>query len=316
MDGSSPRYTEGAVEEAQSPELEKPTVGEDNVEKPQKQSSAEDVKTTKNVKQNSRMKNAGLGKKAESMNGADSNSCGFKSSTLTKPTLSSASRSSTGVPVARRNSTGGLPDKQPTTVTKRSTTNVNSVVAKKPTSSAPDPVRRSLPEIRRSSLPSANGRSFTRSTISETRKSVPASPAATPKASSSSDTSKYDSAKKSSIKPSSPSTSMRSRESTSFESTGSSGSTRKVVPKLSSLAARSPSVNSGSRTGSLSTSLERSTAFSSRKKTGTTESWDSRLIMLPQVEIKAGDDVKKIKAEKERLRCWLGFVQNLRSQTS
>ncbi|XP_031130029.1 187-kDa microtubule-associated protein AIR9 [Ipomoea triloba] len=292
MDGSSPRYTEGAAEEPQSPELEKPTVGEDNVEKPQKQSSAEDVKTTKNVKQNSRMKNAGLGKKAESMNGAQSNSCGFKSSTLTKPTLSSASRSSTGVPVARRNSTGGLPDKQPTTVTKRSTTNVNSVVAKKPTSSAPDPVRRSLPEIRRSSLPSANGRSFTRSTISETRKSVPASPAATPKASSSSDTSKYDSAKKSSIKPSSPSTSMRSRESMSFESTGSSGSTRKVVPKLSSLAARSPSVNSGSRTGSLSTSLERSTAFSSHKKTGTTESWDSRLIMLPQVEIKAGDDVR------------------------
>ncbi|XP_019185915.1 PREDICTED: 187-kDa microtubule-associated protein AIR9 isoform X3 [Ipomoea nil] len=290
MDGSIPRYTEDAVEEAQSPELEKPTVVEDDVEKSQKQSSAEDVKTTKNVKQSSRMKNAGLAKKAESMNGADTNSSGFKSSTLTKPTLSSASRSSTGVPVARRNSTGGLPDKQPT-VTKRST-NVNSVVAKKPTSSAPDPVRRSLPEIRRSSLPSANGRSLTRSTISETRKSVPSSPAATPKASSRSDTSKYDSAKKSSIKPSSPSTSMRSRESTSFESTGSSGSTRKVVPKLSSLAARSPSVNSGSRTGSLSTSLERSTAFSSRKKTGTTESWDSRLIMLPQVEIKAGDDVR------------------------
>lgn len=289
MEGSIPRSTD-AVEEAQSQELEKPTAGEDEVEKPQKKSSAEDVKTTKNVKQNSRMKNAGLVKKAESMNGADTNSCGFKSSTLTKPTLSSASRSSTGVPVARRNSTGGLPDKQPTT-TKRSTTNVNSVVAKKPTSSATDPVRRSLPEIRRSSLPSVSGRSLTRSTISETRKSVPVSPAATPKASSSSDTFKHDSAKRSSIKPSSPSTSMKSRESTSFDSTGSSGPTRKVVPKLSSLVARSPSVNSGSRIGSLWTSLERSTGSSNRKKTGITESWDSRLIMLPQVEIKAGDDV-------------------------
>ncbi|CAH9134676.1 unnamed protein product [Cuscuta epithymum] len=273
MDVSAPRST-GNVEDIHSTKLEKLTLAEGSVDKPQKQSSTESVKLTKNVKQNSSPKNIGLVAK----NGGDTSSSGFRSSTLTKSTLSSASRSSAAPPVARRNSTGSLPERQQSTITKRSTSNATPVAAKKPSSPASEPLRRSLPETRRISLPSV------------TRKPVPVSPNV--KTPSSSEAFRQEYVKKASIKSSPSSTSIRSHESIPFDSTGSSGLIRNVAPKLSSTGPRSPSLNSGSRTGSSSTSVERTSGFSNRKKLGTTESWDSRLIMLPQVEIKAGDDVR------------------------
>ncbi|VFQ97381.1 unnamed protein product [Cuscuta campestris] len=288
MDDSVTRSNGDVLEESQGPKLETLTVAEDFADKPETQPSTESIKSTKNVKQNLR-KSFGLDKEGESMNDADTSSSGVRLSTLTKSTLSSASKST---PVARRNSTGGLPEKQPTAITKRSTSNASPVVAKQGSSSMSDPTRRSLPEIRRSSMPSVNVRSFTQSNTPLIRKSVPLSPVKTLRTSSSSEAFKKDSIKKASIKSSSPSTSLRSPEPTSFDSTESSGSIRKVAPKLLSPGARLPSLKSGSRTRSSSTSLERSSGFSNRKKAGATGSWDSRLIMLPQVEIKAGDDVR------------------------
>ncbi|KAM1363727.1 hypothetical protein ACFX15_028073 [Malus domestica] len=73
-------------------------------------------------------------------------------------------------------------------------------------------------------------------------------------------------------------------------SSASSG-VRKSASKLSSSSARTPTVTSGLKTGSLSSSLDRSSSLSGRKKTTTHESWDSRFIVLQQVEIKASDDL-------------------------
>ncbi|CAI9089689.1 OLC1v1024308C2 [Oldenlandia corymbosa var. corymbosa] len=213
------------------------------------------------------------------------------SSTLTKSTISSASRSSGSVPVVRRNSTGGLPGKKPTSVTKRPDTVVESVAGTKGSSSG-DRLRRSLPEVR-SSLPSLVTRPTSRSSISDVRKSAPISPVArTLRSSSSSDVSKPDYLKKTPVRPSPPSVSSTKRvASTSMDSTGSSV-VRKMVGKVSSPSIKSPSVSSGSKGGSLSTSMDKYSNLSSRRKAGTPESRDSRLIMLPQVDSKAGDDVR------------------------
>ncbi|XP_065846855.1 187-kDa microtubule-associated protein AIR9 [Euphorbia lathyris] len=197
-----------------------------------------------------------------------------------------ASRGLTSVPAARRNSTGGVLEK--TSTIKRQ----NSVasVAGKQSAGVSDPVRQSLPELRRSSLPSVSTRPVSRTNVSETRKSVPV--ARNLRSSTGSDVSKSETAKKPSAKSTmSVSSSSKRISSTSLDSTGSSMS-RKTVSKLSSPSARSPSISSGLRTGSSSTSLNRSSNLSGRKKVSTPESRDSRFIVLPQVEIKAGDDVR------------------------
>ncbi|WMV15560.1 hypothetical protein MTR67_008945 [Solanum verrucosum] len=304
MDDSVLKSNEDSVEENQSPEIiEKPSPLQDFVEHPQsseslKQSSAESVKKSRTVRPSLKTQNgatnAGTVKRRTGIaDGADFTPGGVKSS-LTKSTVSSTSRISGTTPVTRRSSTGGLPDKQPITVTKRASGSVASGTAKKTNSLATDPMRRSLPEMRKSTLPSTSTRTTTRSSISEIRRSVPVSPLAkTPRVSVSSDASKQESVKRTSAKLSSPSlSSVRRSASTSLESTASSVSTRKFSTKLSSPAAQSPSVSTGSKAGSLSKSLDRSSNSSSRKKGGTPEGRDSRLIMLPQVEIKAGDDVR------------------------
>lgn len=304
MDDSVLKSNEDSVEENQSPEIiEKPSPLQDFVEHPQsseslKQSSAESVKKSRTVRPSLKTQNgatnAGTVKRRTGItDGTDFTPRGVKSS-LTKSTVSSTSRISGTTPVTRRSSTGGLPDKQPITVTKRASGSVASGTAKKTNSLATDPMRRSLPEMRKSTLPSTSTRTTTRSSISEIRRSVPVSPLAkTPRVSVSSDASKQESVKRTSAKLSSPSlSSARRSASTSLESIASSVSTRKFSTKLSSPAAQSPSVSTGSKAGSLSKSLDRSSNSSSRKKGGTPEGRDSRLIMLPQVEIKAGDDVR------------------------
>lgn len=303
MDVSVLKSTEDSVEENQSPEIiERPPLLQDLAEHPQssessKQSTAESLKKSRTVRPSLTTQNgatnAGTVKRRTGVtDGTDFSPRGVRSS-LTKSTVSSASRISGTTPVTRRSSTGGLPDKQLITVTKRPSGSVGSGTAKKTNSLATDPMRRSLPEMRKSTLPSTSTRTTTPSSISETRRSVPISPLAkTPRALVSSDASKQESVKKTSAKLSSSSLlSARRSVSTSLESTASSVSTRKYSTKLSSPAARSPSVSTGSKAGSLSKSLDRSSSSSSRKKGSTPEGRDSRLIMLPQVEIKAGDDV-------------------------
>ncbi|KAK6150135.1 hypothetical protein DH2020_017660 [Rehmannia glutinosa] len=231
-------------------------------------------------------------RKIEGKSGTDSSSNETRS-TLTKPTKSSVSRTSGSVPVTRRSSTGGLPEKQPMSITKRQSGGIGSA-GKRTSSLASDPLRKSLPDIRSSSVSSAGSKPATRQSISETRKSVPISPVArTPRTPASSDSSKQDSSKKASVRSSQSSVSSGKRiSSPSLDSTGSSSSVRKSVAKVSALSSRSPSISSGSKSGSVSTSLDRSSNLPGRRKVGTPESRDSRLIMLPQVEVKAGDDVR------------------------
>lgn len=217
----------------------------------------------------------------------DSKTGQVSSSTVMKPTVSASLKSSSTVPAARRNSTGGLPEKRQS--------NAVSVARKKTdSSSGSEPARRSLPELRRSSLPSVSAKASTRTSVSDARKSVPVSPVARSlKTSTRSDETKQETVRKSSARPSSLVSSSSSRRitSTSLDSSGSSG-IRRTVTKVSSPSARSPSVSSGLRSGSLSSSLDRSSSLSGRRKVATPESRDSRFIVLPQVETKAGDDVR------------------------
>lgn len=193
-------------------------------------------------------------------------------STPRKPTIDDHSN-----PI-RRKSTGSLQDKQ---VQVKKPISVTSAATKEP---------------RRSSLPSPAGRASVRASSSETKKPVPvpSSPAVrTPRTvGSNSEASKGHSSMTSNVK-SSPSLSSSSSRvpSTSIDSTGSSAA-RKTISKLSSSSARSYVVSSGSKSGSLSSSRERVSTSSSQKKTATNDIRVSRLIMLPQVEIKAGDDVR------------------------
>ncbi|GLT64986.1 hypothetical protein SLA2020_374440 [Shorea laevis] len=152
-------------------------------------------------------------------------------------------------------------------------------------------VRRSLPELRRSSLPSVATKPPSHSSLSETRKSVPASPSQSLSTSTASDSSVLKTVKKSTIKPVlSPSPSLK-KVASSADSTGSSAS-RKTASKISSPSVRSPTVSSGLRAGSLSSSSDRSSNLSGRRRSAAPESRDSRFIVFPQVEIKAGDDVR------------------------
>ncbi|KAL0442455.1 UNVERIFIED_CONTAM: microtubule-associated protein AIR9 [Sesamum latifolium] len=207
-------------------------------------------------------------RKIETKSGGDSGSNEARP-TLTKPTMSSASRTSGSVPVTRRSSTGGLPEKQPIMITKRQSTDIGLAAGKRTSSLASEPLRKSLPEIRRTSASSIGAKPAIRQSVPETRKSVPISPVAkTPRT-----------------------PTIKKISSPSLDSTGSSGSIRKSITKVNSLSARSPTVSSGSKSGSVSTSLDRSSTLPGRKKVGTPDSRDSRLMMLPQVEAKAGDDV-------------------------
>nr|DAD37235.1 TPA_asm: hypothetical protein HUJ06_007876 [Nelumbo nucifera] len=225
---------------------------------------------------------------------SDSSSNAVKS-TLTRPTISSSNATS----LKRRNSTGGLTEKQSVSVAKRQE-NVNYVAGRRATSSASEPLRRSATEIRRASLPSATTKASNAATtkvlnttnISETKKASPVTPTSrTSRASPKSDASKQDSVKKPTLRPSLSVSSAKKVPSSSLDSSGSS-TLRKTVSKVSSPSARSPSVTSMSKLGSLSSSVDRGSSLSGRRRASTPESRDSCFIMLPQVEIKAGDDVR------------------------
>lgn len=232
-------------------------------------------------------------RKVETKSGTDS-SLNQSRSTLARPTLSSASRTSGSAPVTRRVSTGGLPEKQPMVITKRQSTNNGLAGGKRSSSLASEPLRKSLPELRRSSVSSIGAKTAVRQSVSETQKSVPISPAAkTPRTPASSESSKQDSSIKNSMRLSQSSvSSIKKVSSPSFDSSGSSSTIRKSVAKASPQSARSPTISSGSKSGTLSTSIDRSSSLLGRRKVGTPESRDSRLIMLPHVEVKAGDDVR------------------------
>ncbi|KAL1555754.1 187-kDa microtubule-associated protein air9 [Salvia divinorum] len=195
-------------------------------------------------------------------------------SSLARPTLSSTLRMSGSAPVVRRSTTGDLPEKQPLVITKRQSAGNGLSGGKRSSSLASEPLRKSLPELRRSTTSSTGSKPAIRQCISETRKSVPVSPAArSPRTPASSESSKPDTMKKSSLRLSQLfASSTKKASSPSLESSGSSSTIRKSDAKVSPLSARSP--------------------LSGRKKMGTPESRNSRLIMLPQIEVKASTDVR------------------------
>ncbi|KAL5731675.1 microtubule-associated protein air9 [Ranunculus cassubicifolius] len=205
-------------------------------------------------------------------------------------------------PVKRRNSTGGLVGKKlgsdskavdnvSSVVSKRIGSSVSEAVAGKGSSS--ETVKRSSVEPRRASLPAIATKTLNKSSDSVTKKQTPVSPV--PRVSrtlSVSDGSRQALPRKPSLRESlSGSASSKRLSSSSIDSSGSS-TLRKTSSKLLSPSARSPSLSSGSKSGSLSSSFDRGSTLSSRRKMSTPESRDSRFMMLPQVEAKAGDDVR------------------------
>ncbi|RXH98895.1 hypothetical protein DVH24_011220 [Malus domestica] len=269
--------------------------GEETVEKApisEKQASVRSSETAKGVTKTvktgsavtSKVSVPTVRKKVDPKSGVD------PSSRATKSSANGSTRSLNSVPI-RRNSTGGLPQK-PSVSTTRQQNNATTTAVKKTV----DPVRRSLPELRRSSLPSAAAtKSSTRISVSEVRKSVSGSPldrSLNKSSGSNVSVTKQETVRKPAVKPALSTSSSSSRRATSSLDSSASSGVRKSVSKLSSPLARTPTVTSRLKTGSLSSSLDRSSSLSGRRKTATHESRDSRFIVLPHVEIKASDDLR------------------------
>ncbi|CAN6683756.1 unnamed protein product [Malus baccata var. baccata] len=269
--------------------------GEETVEKApisEKQASVRSSETAKGVTKTvktgsavtSKVSVPTVRKKVDPKSGVD------PSSRATKSSANGSTRSLNSVPI-RRNSTGGLPQK-PSVSTTRQQNNATTTAVKKTV----DPVRRSLPELRRSSLPSAAAtKSSTRISVSEVRKSVSGSPldrSLNKSSGSNVSVTKQETVRKPAVKPAVSTSSSSSRRATSSLDSSASSGVRKSVSKLSSPLARTPTVTSRLKTGSLSSSLDRSSSLSGRRKTATHESRDSRFIVLPQVEIKASDHLR------------------------
>jgi len=194
----------------------------------------------------------------------------------------SVGASASSVSAPRRNSTGGLSQKMSISAGGRKSGAESVGGGKSGVSSASEPIRKSLPELRRNSVASS-------------RAGAAGNPVAASLVGSGSRTSgvsKAEVARKPVSKPalsgsSSASSATRRISSLSMDSTASSGgSARRTVSRVSS-----PTVSSGLKTGSLSTSQDRASALSGRRKGGTPDSRDSRFIVLPQVEIKANDEL-------------------------
>ncbi|KAK1325252.1 hypothetical protein QJS10_CPA01g00539 [Acorus calamus] len=204
-------------------------------------------------------------------------------STDISDTASSRTRSSikpavpTLAELKRRNSTGGLSGKR--------VDGEASLAGKRVSSSTSGPIKKSLSESRRASLHSVSPKTPNPVSRLESKRVTSVS-----LSSPGSGASKTESVKKPVLR----SSSSVGVHSSSLNSNGRSGSMRKTTSSISSPLARSssgrsPSVSSGSKLGS---SVNKSSSLSSRRKTSTPESRDSRLMMLPQVDVKAGDDLR------------------------
>ncbi|XP_024632568.1 187-kDa microtubule-associated protein AIR9 isoform X1 [Medicago truncatula] len=187
-------------------------------------------------------------------------------------TKRSGSIGSSASSVPRRNSTGGLPQTQRSSLSSDGRIKPATKTVRDKT--VTEPVRKSLPEIRRSSISALHA-----------GKPVAATPVGS-------------SLRTSAVSGSEVVKKPLSKPALSRDRVGSStvdGSVRKTVGKVSSqsLSARSPTVSGGLRAGSVSSSSDRSSGLSGRRKVTTTpDSRNSRLIVLPQIEVKASDDLR------------------------
>ncbi|KAH1042122.1 hypothetical protein GLYMA_09G084500v4 [Glycine max] len=192
--------------------------------------------------------------------------------------------SSSVVTAPRRNSTGGLSQKASISDGRRKTGTESAAGARSGASSVGELVRSSLPELRLISVNSS------RVAVKPAVASLAGSASRTSGASKAEVAKKPVTVSKPALSASSSASSVSRRiGSSSVDSTASSGgSARRTVSRVSS-----PTVSSGLKAGSLSTSQDRtSSSLSGRRKGGTADSRDSRFIVLPQVEIKANDDLR------------------------
>ncbi|XP_062189872.1 187-kDa microtubule-associated protein AIR9-like [Phragmites australis] len=189
--------------------------------------------------------------------GGASTELGVSLSSLTKST-SSVNASS----VQRRSSTGSFGKQQD---------NGSSAVAKKASPTLSDGAKKSKPV----SAPIVSSK-----------------PAVERKTSLTSERTKVDLTKKPAVK-ASPTSTLKKVQSKTESSNGSSGSTRRVASNTSLHSPRSPSVSSSvtKKLGSQASSADKG-SVSIRRKSSTADSRDSRFMMLPQVDLKASDEVR------------------------
>ncbi|OVA18980.1 Leucine-rich repeat [Macleaya cordata] len=272
---------------------------EDPVKKPQVSASVKksSVSSAESVKRSVKTAKTGVTtvarvsapasrKRVEGTNLSDS------TTNVVKPTVTRSSLSSNAAPPVRRNSTGGIIGRQPVSG-RKPPENSTSLPGKRTTPSVSEPLKNSPTEARLASLPSVLTKSSNKGSISDTKRKSPVSTVTRGlRTSPGSDINKQDSVRKPSVRSSLSSVSSKRVPSSSLDSSGNSSTLRKSVPKLYSPSGRSPSITSGLKYGSLSSSVDRGSSLSGRRRTSTSESRDSRFIVLPQVEIKAGDDLR------------------------
>ncbi|XP_064970578.1 187-kDa microtubule-associated protein AIR9-like isoform X1 [Musa acuminata AAA Group] len=266
---------------------------EDPVKKPQsstasEQSTAVDVlkKSSKMVKPSGRTPTARISSTVSSIKkrteGADQTGLRVRRS---KSTLTKSAGSLNAASWQRRNSTGCIALKLPSSATKRQE-NGTSIDGKKKASSVSEHGKRRSLESRLSLLPSVIPKVPSSVARSETLKSSPVS-----RLSSKSDSTEADLTRNPLVKPSTVS-SLRRFTTSSVDSPNGCSSLRKVDSNVSSPSGRSPSVTSSFKLGSMSASIDRGSSLSGRKKTLTPESRDSRFMMLPRVDVKAGVEMR------------------------
>ncbi|KAL6880549.1 hypothetical protein ACP4OV_012114 [Aristida adscensionis] len=188
---------------------------------------------------------------------ADSGASVDLSTSLAKPTSSVNANS-----VQRRSSAGSAG---------RQKENGSSVVAKKASPTLSDGVKKSKPV----SAPTASSKLAVEKRTSLT-----------------SERTKADLGKKPAVR-ASPTSTLKKVQSTAESSNGSSGSTRRVASNTSLQSPRSSSITSSvtKKFGSQTSSADKG-SVSSRRRSSAADSRDSRFMMLPQVDLKASDEVR------------------------
>ncbi|KAL4200686.1 hypothetical protein AMTRI_Chr02g212440 [Amborella trichopoda] len=228
------------------------------------------------------------------------------SSTKLRASVSGSPSSASDKNVAalkRRNSVGGLTTERQS-VNKRPENITTAAGLKRVSSSVSETEKQNPTESRRASLTSLTTKPSTPSSVSSTMKTSRLSPRT--------DNRKQEIVRKPLVKPSilSPQGAFNSSPGAAFGSSVKKGSTPLSVTQVrssvsldgsasslkrmpSTPSSRSPSINSKAKLGSLSASVDRgSSSVTGRRKSSTPDGRDSRFVMLPQVEIKAGDDVR------------------------
>lgn len=216
-------------------------------------------------------------------------------SKVTKSTASKVCTNSKGGVVKRRTSVDGALEKQPLPTAEQADNETPSTIEKGVNQAVSVPSYLALTQSRRASLPSNIAKTLDSASPSRPKKPSPASSSnKSLSVSSKSNVSKPGSAQRPSTKASLSVSTTKKAPSSSSDSTAGSN-VRRPISKVSSPSSRSPSVSSSSKFGSITTSADRGSPLSGRRKTSTPDSRESRFMMLPLVEIKAGDDVVSCK---------------------